>query len=481
MTVDESALLGDDTGTYGTATPSAVDNQPGAGSANPLQYDAASEHMLEPEDFSKLRKNTSSASALMNFIKGNIGTGILALPVAFKYSGLWMGLFLLLFYGCLSSYLMHVLLRTADSVIMRHELDRSTMDYTETVFIVFKYGPQSLRKYKGKFKHLVNGFLLLTQVGFCCIYILFISENIEYFIRVVAPNHDANIFLIGFIVTLALLPLSQITNMRVFAAMSAVAIGVTVVGIVLIFSYLLSTGLMDPYTLPWYKPFGETLISLGIFIFTFEGISLTLPIRNRMINPHKFVLPFGVLNMAMVIVISLCALLGFFGYLRFGEDTLSSITYNIPNSPVAYALVKPLFIFAIFTSYMLQFFVPASIFSRLMMKLRCHREATPRRQSINRRVMRVCLVLFTYIIAMAVPHLDLMVSLLGAVSSSMLALIIPPLLEMVHLWPDRDTIPRFWLTVVLKHTVLTLIGIFSLFSGTLATIIQISRTLAPSD
>nr|VZI23537.1 unnamed protein product [Spirometra erinaceieuropaei] len=387
MTVDESALLGDDTGTYGTATPSAADNQPGAGSANPLQYDAASEHMLEPEDFSKLRKNTSSASALMNFIKGNIGTGILALPVAFKYSGLWMGLFLLLFYGCMSSYLMHVLLRTADSVIMRHELDRSTMDYTETVFIVFKYGPQSLRKYKGKFKHLVNGFLLLTQVGFCCIYILFISENIEY----------------------------------------------------------------------------------------------TLPIRNRMINPHKFVLPFGVLNMAMVIVISLCALLGFFGYLRFGEDTLSSITYNIPNSPVAYALVKPLFIFAIFTSYMLQFFVPASIFSRLMMKLRCHREATPRRQSINRRVMRVCLVLFTYIIAMAVPHLDLMVSLLGAVSSSMLALIIPPLLEMVHLWPDRDTIPRFWLTVVLKHTVLTLIGIFSLFSGTLATIIQISRTLAPSD
>ncbi|VDL99331.1 unnamed protein product [Schistocephalus solidus] len=469
----------------------------------------------------------------MNFIKGNIGTGILALPVAFKYSGLWMGLFLLIFYGCLSSYLMHVLLRTADSVIMRHELDRSTMDYTETVFIVFKYGPPSLRKYKGKFKHIVNVFLLITQVGFCCIYVLFISENIKYFIEVVAPDHNANIFLIGFIVTLALLPLSQITSMRIFAAMSAVAIAVTVIGLVLIFSYLLSTGLLNPYTLPWYKPFGETLVSLGIFIFTFEGISLTLPIRNRMINPHKFVLPFGVLNMAMVIVISLCSLLGFFGYLRFGEKTLSSITYNIPNSPVyvvslhfpylcfvfvvggylrplervftnhhrksqvyqkgytipallagialAYALVKPIFIFAIFTSYMLQFFVPASIFSRLMMKFRCHREASPRRRSINRRVMRVCVVIFTYIIAMAVPHLDLMVSLLGAVSSSMLALIIPPLLELVHLWPDRDTIPHFWLTVVFQHSILTLIGVFSLVSGTLATIIQISKTLAPSD
>ncbi|VDN17062.1 unnamed protein product [Dibothriocephalus latus] len=81
---------------------------------------------------------------------------------------------------------------------------------------------------------------------------------------------------------------------------------------------------------------------------------------------------------------------------------------------------------------------------------------------------------------MAIPHLDLMVSLLGAVSSSMLALIIPSLLELVHLWPDRDTIPYFWLSVILKHAIITLIGVFSLVSGTLATIIQISKTLAPS-
>ncbi|VDN10109.1 unnamed protein product [Dibothriocephalus latus] len=334
MTVEEDALLAGNNSNYGSAIPSSTDNQLETSSANTSQHDASDDPMLEPEDLSKLRKNTSSASALMNFIKGNVGTGILALPVAFKYSGLWMGLFLLIFYGCLSTYLMHVLLRTAESLIARHELDRSTMDYTETVFIVFKYGPVSLRKYKGKFKHLVNGFLLITQVGFCCIYILFISENIKYFIEVVAPDQYANIFLIGFIVTLAILPLTQVTNMRIFAVMSAIAIGVTVIGLALIFAYLLSTGLLDPYTLPWYKPFDETLVALGIFIFTFEGISLTLPIRNRMINPHKFVLPFGVLNMAMVIVISLCSLIGFFGYLCFGENTLSSITYNIPHSPV---------------------------------------------------------------------------------------------------------------------------------------------------
>ncbi|VDN09342.1 unnamed protein product [Dibothriocephalus latus] len=346
MMAEKDALLAEGNSNYGSTSPFSNDNQLETNCANALQYDVSTEPILEPEDLYKLRQKTSSVSALMNFINSNIGTGILALPVAFKYSGLWMGLFLLTFYGCLSCYQMHVLLRTAESLIVRHELDRSTMDYTETVFTVFKYGPVSLRKYKEKYKHLVNVFLLITQVGFCCVYILFISENIKYFIEIVAPDKYTNIFLIGFLVTLAILPLTQITSMRIFALMSAIAIGVTVIGLALIFAYLLSTGLLDPHNLAWYKPFDEILVALGIFIFTFEGISLTLPIRNHMTNPQKFVLPFGVLNMAMVMVISLFCLLGFFGYLCFGEDTLSSITYNIPHFPVY--VVSPHFLPALY-------------------------------------------------------------------------------------------------------------------------------------
>lgn len=61
----------------------------------------------------------SALSALFNFLKGNIGTGILALPIAFKRSGLCLGSAFLLFYACLSTYLMHVLLRISEEVIIK--------------------------------------------------------------------------------------------------------------------------------------------------------------------------------------------------------------------------------------------------------------------------------------------------------------------------------------------------------------------------
>lgn len=58
-------------------------------------------------------------------------------------------------------------------------------------------------------------------------------------------------------------------------------------------------------------------------------------------------------------------------------------------------MVKPLFIFAIFLTYLLQFYVPALIFGRLMMKIPCHRAASPQRQSVYRKLMRASLVLLT--------------------------------------------------------------------------------------
>ncbi|KAL5963466.1 Proton-coupled amino acid transporter 1 [Taenia solium] len=78
---------------------------------------------------------------------------------------------------------------------------------------------------------------------------------------------------------------------------------------------------------------------------------------------------------------------------------------------------------------------------------------------------------------MLVPHLDLMVSLLGAVSSSALALLVPPALELLHCWPERQQIPRFYLTVVTKNALILAVGVFSAVCGTVATSIEIINTL----
>ena len=69
----------------------------------------------------------------------------------------------------------------------------------------------------------------------------------------------------------------------------------------------------------------------------------------------------GVLNFSMVTIACLYIGMGFFGYLRYGADTMASITLNLPaGSPLA-ELAMAMFSVAIFFSFALQFYVVMDI------------------------------------------------------------------------------------------------------------------------
>jgi len=55
-----------------------------------------------------------------------------------------------------------------------------------------------------------------------------------------------------------------------------------------------------------------------------------MPLENNMKTPSHFLGCPGVLNFGMTIVIMLYSAVGFFGFLRYGEDTKGSITLNLP-------------------------------------------------------------------------------------------------------------------------------------------------------
>ena len=68
----------------------------------------------------------------------------------------------------------------------------------------------------------------------------------------------------------------------------------------------------------------------------------------------------GVLNFSMVTIALLYIFMGFFGYLRYGDHIMSSITLNLPESPLA-EIALLMFSVAIFFSYALQFYVVMDI------------------------------------------------------------------------------------------------------------------------
>jgi len=57
-----------------------------------------------------------------------------------------------------------------------------------------------------------------------------------------------------------------------------------------------------------------------------------MPLENSMKHPDHFINKLGILNIAMAIVIVLYAVIGFLGYVRFGDELLGSVTLNLSLS-----------------------------------------------------------------------------------------------------------------------------------------------------
>ena len=89
-----------------------------------------------------------------------------------------------------------------------------------------------------------------------------------------------------------------------------------------------------------------------------------LPIENQMRHPGEMLGWFGVLNTSMLLVTCLYVAMGFYGFLRYGEFIQASITLNLPMDEALAKWVLGLFVFAVFVSYAIQFYVVMDILLR---------------------------------------------------------------------------------------------------------------------
>lgn len=97
---------------------------------------------------------------------------------AFKNGGLIVGPLLTIVIAVISIHCQHVLI--ACSRKMRDlRGDAICADYAATVEQCFENGPIKLRGWSRTMGHLVDIFICVTQLGFCCIYFVFISTNVK--------------------------------------------------------------------------------------------------------------------------------------------------------------------------------------------------------------------------------------------------------------------------------------------------------------
>ncbi|XP_028315971.1 proton-coupled amino acid transporter 1 isoform X2 [Gouania willdenowi] len=410
------------------------------------------------------RPGTSFLQTLIHLLKGNIGTGLLGLPLAVRNAGLVLGPVSLLIMGIIAVHCMRLLVTCSHHLSAK--MNRPSLTYGEAVQYAME-NVTSLRRHSQWGKRTVNIFLIITQLGFCCVYFVFLSDNVKQVVEaanattvscqvnltnqtvVGVPSMDSRLYMLCFLPFLILLVFTP--SLNVLAPFSLIANLMMTVSLLLIYYYSL-THISDPSDLPKVGQAKDYPLFFGTAIFAFEGIGVVLPLENKMHRPQSFSV---VLYVGMSIVTFLYISLGTIGYMCFRENIGGSITLNLPDCWM-YQVVKLLYCFGIFITFALQFYVPAEILIPPVLS-----RLSERWKKTVDLLLRTMLVIFTCILAVLIPELDLVISLVGSVSSSFLALIFPPLLQILTFHDDGLTPP-----LLLKNLIISLIGAVGFVSGT---------------
>nr|XP_022326805.1 proton-coupled amino acid transporter 2-like [Crassostrea virginica] len=438
---------------------------------NPEMY--MSNSYTNSQDSPLDRLKISNIQSLMHLLKGNIGTGILAMPIAVSYAGLWVGSVGILVLGFLATHCMHMLLNC--STHLRRRERKGPVDYADTFHLSLISGPKSFRWFAGAGRVVINIFLMMTQFGFCCVYILFVATNIKQLLHTMwAGDPDIKIYIVA--VALLLIPYCLIRNLVHLAPFAMFANVLNTIGLIIIFQYIFQ-GLPDQSVRPADKTYEKLPLYFGTALFTYEGIGLVLPIENKMRTPEAFTGWNGILSVGMVTICSLYSAMGWYGYLKFGDEAKGSITLNLPTDEILYQLVLLMFSISLFISFALQLYVPIKI---IWPKIERHL-VSKKKKNLGEYCLRIILVLFTAIVAIVVPELDLLISLVGALASSSLALVFPPLIEILTYKAPNE---RLSAVSVVKDVLIMIFGAFGCVVGTWVSIDEISkkfRTITPPD
>ncbi|XP_068245460.1 proton-coupled amino acid transporter-like protein pathetic isoform X2 [Palaemon carinicauda] len=413
-----------------------------------------------------LKVSTTNNETLVHILKGMIGSGILAMPQAFMNSGIWTGVILTPLLGVVCIHSMFLLVKTSKELCKRAGVP--ALSYEESAVAAFEYGPKNLRKYAKAVGYLITTFLLVTQTGFCCVYFVFIPQNLKQALDCMTTS-GTGISQLGFmaITIIPVMLVCYIPNLKLLAPVSLLASVIQFISLFMILYYLVRDLPMVNEQVPAFNSWSTIPLYLSTAVYAFEGIGLILPLENKMKTPKAIGGLNGVLNTGMSITLCLYITVGFFGYLAYGNDVQGSITLNLPPREGLAQAVKIMMALSIFFTYPLMMYVTFEIGVPVVTRI----VEGKKKKLLVEYIFRTALVLLTFALAAAIPNIGLFISLIGAVSSSALAVIFPPIMEAITFWPDKGK----YNYRIIKAVLMVVFGLLTFVTGTITSVQEIIK------
>lgn len=175
---------------------------------------------------------------------------------------------------------MHLLATNAAILSARYK--KTNLDYAQCLNLAVRHGSiRCLQPFHDAFQRTVNVFIFITQLGFCCIYFVFMAENIrqvmEFYDFEWIPHERVTTLLL----LIPVLLLSMVRSLNVLAPFSMLA-NVSVAASVVVIFYFCSEFLAhnpSPIpSLPLFASLSQLPTAFGSMVFSYEGIAVVLPL-----------------------------------------------------------------------------------------------------------------------------------------------------------------------------------------------------------
>ncbi|XP_005103592.2 amino acid transporter AVT3B [Aplysia californica] len=380
-----------------------------------------------------------------------IGAGVLGLPYAFKEAGLLESSVIMAVVGVISVKAMLLLVDCKYRILEGRKKEENGIllkdgnHYAETSFrsddqqdllrceeqlnteikyrvpsrvdMELSYGDVGFEAVGPPGRLLVDFAVVLSQIGFCCAYLIFICKNLSDFV----PSVNMGQWLLILLPPLSLLTLLRHLSSLAITSLMAQCSNLFAFGVVFWFDF-------EHFHLVKMHPREISLENLPFFfviaIYCYEGAGLILSLESSVAKEvrHHFTRYFVT---TMVIVTSLYIAFGVCGYLSFGPETNQIITLNLPKGAGLNfsVLVKSCLCVALFCTYPVMMYPVMQILERYFI----HDAA---KSMWKGNVLRGFMVLLTGLIVLIIPNFADLMALVGASCCTLLAFILPGVFHM---------------------------------------------------
>ncbi|KAJ2077994.1 hypothetical protein H4R24_004788 [Coemansia sp. RSA 988] len=378
-----------------------------------------------------IKATASPKKAFFLLVKAFVGTGVLVLPRAFFNGGL---LFSSLLMSAIAWYALHCMVMLAD--VYRK--------------VGGSYGDLALKLYGQPLKYCVMVSIVLAQLGFCCAYVIFVATNMQDLWNTIT-NCERQLSTETWILIqlLIYIPISFVRKIKKFASLSMVGNLFILVGLVYLLCYdLWSIYTHGPAEVVQFNPSKFPLL-VGTAAFSYEGISLVIPIVESMEKKEKFG---SVLTASLIICAGLFVFIGALSYMAFGDSVEPVVLLNLPHNSMWTLGVQLLYSLAIIMSVPLQLFPATRIIeSGLFTRSGKGNPVVKWQKNLFRSLL---VLLITMIALFGAEKLDNFIAIVGAGACLPLSFLYPVMLH-------YRTLANSWWSR-LKDMILIAISLFGL-------------------